>query len=68
MKFHTGGCASSKAKYFSSFPRVFTEVAEAYGGGNLASVGIQVWPGACGSGYIIQTTTHCSIEHTISER
>mmetsp|Transcript_34429 Transcript_34429/g.97817 ORF Transcript_34429/g.97817 Transcript_34429/m.97817 type:complete len:302 (+) Transcript_34429:54-959(+) len=65
--FHTHGCGSGKAKFFRGFPKVFSEVAEVYGGGNLASVGIQVWPGSCGrTGYIVQTTTHCSIEHSIT--
>jgi len=66
--FHTHGCGSGgKARFYSGFPRVFSEVAGAYGGGSLASVGIQVWPGSCGrGGYIVQTTTHCSIEHSIT--
>mmetsp|Transcript_15016 Transcript_15016/g.41147 ORF Transcript_15016/g.41147 Transcript_15016/m.41147 type:complete len:295 (-) Transcript_15016:121-1005(-) len=65
------GCASGKARVFNFFPGVFSQVAAAYGGGNLANVGISVWSTTeCGVGVktIVLTTTHCSIEHTISER
>mmetsp|Transcript_109398 Transcript_109398/g.316231 ORF Transcript_109398/g.316231 Transcript_109398/m.316231 type:complete len:283 (+) Transcript_109398:70-918(+) len=65
------GCGSGKARAFNFFPGVFSQVANAYGGGSLASVGITVWSTSeCGAGVktIVLATTHCSIEHTISER
>mmetsp|Transcript_54776 Transcript_54776/g.158486 ORF Transcript_54776/g.158486 Transcript_54776/m.158486 type:complete len:291 (+) Transcript_54776:63-935(+) len=63
---HCCGCGHSKARAFSGRPGVFSEVAKAFGGGSLASVGISVWFG-CGK-TIILATTHCSIEHSVSVR
>mmetsp|Transcript_97939 Transcript_97939/g.255539 ORF Transcript_97939/g.255539 Transcript_97939/m.255539 type:complete len:294 (+) Transcript_97939:88-969(+) len=64
-------CGAAKARIYSSFPGVFSEVADAYAGNNLGSVGITVWETtACGAGYqtMVLVTTHCSIEHQISNR
>lgn len=63
-------CGAGKARIYDHFPRVFTEVAHAYGGGSLAHVGISVFfTRACG-GYktMILATSYCSIEHSISKR
>lgn len=65
-------CSSGKAKLYSEFPAVFSEVSAAYGGGSLARVGITVWfTTACGGGGVktmVLATTDCSIEHSISAR
>lgn len=70
--FAPAGCGGdSKARVFGHWPAVFEVVAEAYGGGSLANVGITVWESSsCGGGSrtIVQTVTHCSIEHTVSDR
>jgi len=63
---HCCGCGHGKARAFSGYPGVFSEVAKAFGGGSLGSVGISVFFG-CGK-TIILATTHCSIEHSVSER
>jgi len=63
-------CGPAKARLYDVFPGVFSEVVAAHGGGSLANVGITVWlTRACG-GFktMILATTHCSIEHSISER
>lgn len=60
------GCGHSKARAFRGYPRIFSEVASAFGGHSLASVGISVWFG-CGK-TIVLATTHCSIEHSVSVR
>jgi len=65
---HFSKCGDSKARLYDAFPGVFSEVAEAYPGPNLAHVGITVWfTQACG-GYktMLLATTHCSIEHGIT--
>mmetsp|Transcript_54769 Transcript_54769/g.158459 ORF Transcript_54769/g.158459 Transcript_54769/m.158459 type:complete len:271 (-) Transcript_54769:127-939(-) len=64
-------CGSAKARLYDSMPGVFSAVAAAYGGGSLADVGITVWfTDACGGGQktMILASTHCSIEHSISDR
>lgn len=68
VPFSTGccGCGYSKARAYSYFPGVFSEVAHAFGGGSLGSVAISVWFG-CGR-TIILASTHCSIEHSVSVR
>jgi len=65
-----GQCQEGKARLYDYFPAVFSEVANSFGGMNLAHVGVSVWnTNACG-GYktIVLATTHCSIEHDISRR
>lgn len=71
---NTGGwryfseCGAAKAKVFGHFPRVFSEVAMAFGGGSLKNVGITVWQTEkCGGGVktIVLAASHCSIEHSI---
>jgi len=64
-------CGPAKARKFNYLPGVFSTVAGAYGGANLANVGITVWfTDACGQGRqtLVLATTHCSIEHAISAR
>eukprot|EP00933_Yihiella_yeosuensis_P017413 TRINITY_DN14552_c0_g3_i2.p1 TRINITY_DN14552_c0_g3~~TRINITY_DN14552_c0_g3_i2.p1 ORF type:complete len:305 (+),score=52.38 TRINITY_DN14552_c0_g3_i2:80-994(+) len=64
-------CGRAKARIFDTYPGVFSEVADAFGGGSLANVGITVWfTDACGGEKktMILATTFCSIEHDISAR
>lgn len=63
-------CGAAKARLYDSMPGVFSAVAGAYGGGNLANVGITVWfTSKCGGRKVmILAQTGCSIEHGISAR
>lgn len=64
-------CGNAKAALFDHMPGVFSTVDQAYGGGNMANVGITVWfTSACGGGQktMILAQTGCSIEHSISAR
>lgn len=63
-------CGNARARLYDAWPRVFSEVALAEGGGSLAHVGITVWTTTACDGIktMILLTYSCSIEHNIVDR